>query len=130
MNKRSEGMSMRKYAQRAGCSLTYIEKLVRQGKIPRLADGSLDAATCDRAREKNTNMARGERRRQRQAARAGLSADFFEMATCAGCSETYRVSEAERCGSPDVNQFCTAECAQDAQAGLTAEQIRRKIAAY
>jgi hypothetical protein len=129
MNKRRQGMSRRQYGKHAGTSAAYVSKLIAKGKLPVLPDGSLNAAACDLARAANTNMYRGERRRQRQAAREGEPTGARNsFPDCLACGESYSVIDAKACGSPNVERFCSGQCAFDAAAGLSVSQVRRKIA--
>ncbi len=128
MNKRRLGVSQRAYARLAGVALSYVQKLIRAGKLPTLPDGTLDARACDAARARNTNMYRGERRRMRQAARAGAAEATLPIYhTCSGCHESFREIDARAGGSPDPRRFCSGQCCSDVAAGLSTSQIRRRV---
>jgi len=123
------GISQRAYARRAGVSSAYVNKLVKHGKLPLLPDGSLDAAACDVARAKHTNVAIGILRKRWQAAKnRPMPKQAQAWLRCEGCAEQYRVAEAGNStqASPDPQRFCCDLCASDHAAGLSARQIRRK----
>jgi hypothetical protein len=56
MNKKQLGVSQRAYARIAGVRPSYIQKLVAEGKLPVLPDGTLDPAACEAARQRNTTI--------------------------------------------------------------------------
>jgi hypothetical protein len=118
--KKQRGLSQRKYAAHAGVALSYIQKLLNQGKLPVLADGSLDPAACDAARARNTVVGRGRRRLQ------GITLTA-SSAVCSGCGETFSIATARAYGSPDASKFCSKECCNDVAAGLSRATIRRRI---
>jgi hypothetical protein len=128
MLKKRQGLSRREYGRHAGISAAYVSALVADAKIPTLPDGSLDAASCDAARARNTVQGRGQRRLQRQAARQGYPTGARNsFPECMGCRERYSVLDAKACGSPNAEKFCSQACAIDAAAGLTVAQIRRRV---
>ena len=53
MNKTKQGLSAAAYAKSRGLSGSYVARLVRDGRIPTLPDGSIDAEQADRARHEN-----------------------------------------------------------------------------
>jgi hypothetical protein len=129
MNKARLGLSQRGYAKHAGVTGPYVAKLIKQGKLPTLADGSLDAVACDAARSRNTNVVKGILRKRRQAARNRPAPKQAQAwLRCVACGEQYRVAEAGNStqASPDPQRFCCDLCASDHAAGLSARQIRRK----
>ncbi len=111
MNKK-QGVSIRRYAELAGCSHPYVLKLISKGAIRPNADGSLDPRTCDAQRALATR-----RRRSGDTPSNGI-------AVCVGCSDRYRWAP----GSPDPEKFCSMECCREVAAGKTIRQIRRAIA--
>jgi hypothetical protein len=129
MRETKQGVSQRQYAKQAGCSAAYIQKLISQGKLPVLQDGTLDPDACDAARAKFTRVGRGKRRwERRHGTRRTPLGLMFRRVTCSGCGESVRVSDNQMCDSPDPERFCTPKCAEDVAAGLTRAQIRQKIA--
>lgn len=56
-------LSQRRYAARIGVSHVYINRLVRQGKLPADSEGRLDAEEADRVMEALAQPARPSRRR-------------------------------------------------------------------
>jgi hypothetical protein len=130
MPKGKQGLSLRGYAKHAGVALSYIQRLIKAGKVPSLPDGTLDLRVCDAFRASRTNMQLGEIRRSRRAAREKRrSTDSTGHSTCVGCGENYRVSDARGWGSPDPSKFCTRECCADVRVGLTVSQIKQKVRA-
>jgi hypothetical protein len=129
MNKARSGISQRAYARHAGVSGPYVAKLIKQGKLPTLPDGSLDSVACDVARSRNTNVIEGILRKRRRAALNRLMPKQAQAwLRCAGCGEQYRPSEAANSTqrSPDPSRYCCDLCGTDAAAGLSKAQIRRK----
>jgi hypothetical protein len=125
MNKRRQGLSRREYGRHAGISAAYVSKMVGDGKISLLPDGSIDARAADAQRAQRTIVGRGQRRIQmRQGSPTGGRNSF---PVCTGCGEGYGLIDARACGSPDPERFCSKECVRDVSDGLSVAQIRRKI---
>jgi hypothetical protein len=121
MATRQQGVSLRQYAKHAGCSLTYIQRLLAQGKIKALPDGTLDQRLCDAYRAQNTCVGKGQRRR-------GLKdTTNASTASCSGCGEAYNIAGATAGDSPDPKRFCCRQCCNDVAAGLSRAAIRRRI---
>src|ERR1035441_4292775 len=91
MIRKLQGLSNREYGRHAGVSAPYVQKLVAGGKIPCLADGSLDPVACDAARARNTIVGRGQRR-QRQGSPSGGRNSFLE---CIACGDSFGVIRSE-----------------------------------
>ena len=56
MSNKREGMSNAAYGKSRGLSGAYIGRLVRDGQIPTLADGSIDPEAADQARARNVRL--------------------------------------------------------------------------
>src|ERR1700693_1820540 len=50
------------YAKLAGIRPSYVQRLVAEGKLPTLPDGSLNPLACDEARRRTTVVGKGQRR--------------------------------------------------------------------
>jgi hypothetical protein len=127
MAKKQQGISQRAYAKLAGIRPSYVQRLVAEGKLPTLSDGSLDRQACDEARKRTTVVGKGQRRWSRRHGTNQAPVDGRRV-ICEGCGENVRVSDSRMCYSPDPERFCTPECGEDVAAGLTRAQIRRKVA--
>ena len=124
MNKRKQGISQRKYAIHAGVGLSYIQKLLEQGKIPVLPDGSLDPEACDAARSRNTRVGLSQLRQGKVAEPAANRNTYL---TCAACGDSYSLIDSRWYGTGDPLRFCTRECQADHERGLSRATIRRRI---
>src|SRR5919108_5238197 len=109
------GVSQRKFAKLVGCHHSYIGRLVREGKIPVNADGTIDPAQAKRARSANTVV--GRNRQLNQGRRPPLSRVLDRH--CDGCGGLYSSALARELGSSNVRSFCSRECAADVLAGRT-----------
>lgn len=61
-----ERLSIRKYAERAGVSPSYISKLIKRGVIQKTDDGKIDPEAADAAWERSKDPRSGNRGRGRQ----------------------------------------------------------------
>ncbi|MGB8785917.1 MAG: hypothetical protein WCD02_22585 [Terriglobales bacterium] len=128
MNKQKQGLSQRGYAKHCHVNLAYVQQMIQTKKIPTLSDGSIDPDAADEARARNTNMARGELRKMRQAALEGSPMSTGnQFPTCSACGDTFSMVDARQFGVRNPVKFCTPKCEGDAEAGLSRRQIKRKI---
>jgi hypothetical protein len=51
----AEGISLRAYSRRRGCSLTAVQKAIAAGRIKKLSNGKIDPDAADAAWTENTN---------------------------------------------------------------------------
>jgi hypothetical protein len=128
MAKKQQGISQRAYAKLAGIRPSYVQRLVAEGKLPTLSDGSLDRQACDEARKRTTVVGKGQRRWSRRHGTGRTADERFRRFACLGCGENVSVDASRDAASPDPERFCTPKCAEDVAAGLTRAQIRRKVA--
>lgn len=128
MKKQEEttGMSQRAYAKRVGVHPSYIGKLVREHKIPANPDGSIDPATADAARERNTLQGRGQRKWQKRHPAPVKPVTAAMALECSACKCRYRRETSARTATPDPDRFCCSDCQADTEQGLSAKQIRRR----
>ncbi len=120
-------MTQKEYAEHIDRSQQYVSKLITEGKIPTLRDGSIDPDAADAARARNTNLFRGEirhrRRKARQRAPQPQQLRTGAVPVCQGCGDHYieRFSRNEL--TPNPTRFCSPSCQQDVKDGLTRKQI-------
>jgi hypothetical protein len=122
MISKRQGLSRRQYGRHAGITAAYVSKLVGDGKIPTLPDGSLDPAACDAARARHTRVGLGQRRMRRN-----VPESIGSCSDCHACGELYSVNVSRYYGTQDASRYCSQRCESDAAAGLTRAQVRRKI---
>jgi hypothetical protein len=74
-----QGMSRREYGKMIGKHHSWVSGMVRAGKLPALADGSLDPVACDAARQLNSKLQeiRGTDYRTALANRTHLQAEIL-----------------------------------------------------
>jgi len=108
-------VSFRSYAKQRGISVSYVSRLVKQGKIP-THDGLIRPIEADEARGRTTLVGRGQRRWER---RHGA-----DVARCVGCGAMFPTANARENGSPDPQHFCEDRCAAEVAAGKSRAEIR------
>lgn len=104
-------MNQAEYAAHIDRSQQYVSRMVREGKIPVASDGSIDPVAADQARNRNTNLFRGEVRHRRRQARQARQVRSAEPSTpisallCDGCGGHYVEKYSRNYDTPDRSSF-------------------------